>query len=174
MLAITHLGSCEVTIEDLCGIGSHALERSTLLHSQVVGEDTESSSHLFDVRVVQPAELLRLDCETDEVDSQVDAFRDFVDQTHGLTLKLGRLECRSILQICLLVMHIGKHLFFELAEVRCFDLQAKQVQILEHLSVQEKDSFSDQVLALGFLAVANILLDVPRVVPRLHDVAIGG
>ena len=74
MLAITHLGSCEVTIVDLCGIGSHALERSTLLHSQVVGEDTESSSHLFDERVVQPAELLRLDCETGEVDSQVDAF----------------------------------------------------------------------------------------------------
>ena len=174
MLAITHLGSCEVTIEDLCGIGSHALERSTLLHSQVVGEDTESSSHLLDVWVIQSTELLRLDCEPGEVDSEIDALGHLVDQPHCLSLKLGRLECRPVVQVSLLMVHISQHLFFELAEVRCFDLQAKQVQILEHLSVQEKDSFSDQVLALGFLAVANILLDVPRVVPRLHDVAIGG
>ena len=65
-------------------------------------------------------------------------------------------------------------MFFKLAEVRCFDLLTEQVQILEDLSVEEKDSFSYQVFALGLLTVANELLDVPRVVFHFDYVAIGG
>ena len=111
--------------------------------------------------VVQPAELLRLDCEPGEVDSEIDALGHLVDQPHCLSLKLGRLECRPVVQVSLLMVHISQHLFFELAEVRCFDLLTEQIQILEDLSVEEKDSFSYQVFALCILTVANELLYVP-------------
>ena len=113
------------------------------------------------MRVVQSAELLRLDCEPGKEDSEIDTLGNLIYQAYSLTLKLCRLESRSIVQICLLMVHISQHLFFELAEVRCFDFLTEQVQILEDLSVEEKDSFSYQVFALCILTVANELLYVP-------------
>ena len=72
--------------------------------------------------IVQSAELLRLDCESGKEDSEIDALGNLVYKAHSLTLKLRRLESRSIVQISLFMMHISQHLFFELAKVRCFDL----------------------------------------------------
>ena len=88
-------------------------------------------------------------------------------------MKLCWLESCPILQSYLLIGHLVEHLALKSDKVGLLDLLSEHVQVLEGISVEEEDSFSDEVLTLILLPIPDLLFDVPGRVLCLHDVSIG-
>ena len=57
-LAVSNLSSCEVPVVHLRYIRSQLLESLSLLHPEIVVENTESCAEFAAVRVVEPAVLV--------------------------------------------------------------------------------------------------------------------
>ena len=83
----------------------------------------------------------------------------FVDDADCLALGLGRLESSFILQLLLLLTHLNHDLVDIMGEICLLILKSKVIQRAERLPVHLQDSFSDQVLTLCLLVVADLLFN---------------
>lgn len=61
----------------------------------------------------------------------------------------------------------------EMAEEGGFDFEAAHVKFLERPRIDLQDPLSDEIFTFGLLPIADLRLNVPRLVSRLHNVSVG-